>query len=128
MTSDAGMDVHFRKVGARIRAARKRAKMTQTDLGSVTGRERSTVCKWERGPNRPTVVDLMRAAGALGVSPSWLAGFDDTAPKLTPLPPKPAVKPEPALPSWVLTAVEAYAPRCPVCTIVHQHAKGDSNV
>ena len=58
-------------VGANIRLARKRCGMTQADLASAAGVDRSYLIGIERGSRNFSVDVLDRIAHALG-SPMWL--------------------------------------------------------
>lgn len=58
-----------RQVGARIRAARTHAGLTQLELGNRVGRDHRTVHRWEYGARVPSLDDLLLLADALGVQP-----------------------------------------------------------
>lgn len=52
--------------GGLIREARKRAGLTQAELGRRVGKPQSVISRWERGevlPNLETLRDLIRACG-----------------------------------------------------------------
>ncbi|GAA2225203.1 helix-turn-helix domain-containing protein [Streptomyces nogalater] len=66
-----------REIGARIRAARLRAGLTQIQLGDRIGRDIRTIHRWEYAQRVPTLEDLLLLADALGLHPSDL--FDDDA-------------------------------------------------
>lgn len=55
--------------GARLRAAREKAKMSQTTLGAAIGVSFQQVQKYERGTNRISCSALVGFAHALGVAP-----------------------------------------------------------
>lgn len=58
----------------RIRMARRYAGMTQAELASIVGVQRSAVSHWERGSaHNPSVVNMQRVAKATGVHFEWLA-------------------------------------------------------
>lgn len=61
-----------RYVGARIRAERTQAGLTQSQLGAAVGVTFQQIQKYERGTNRVSASMLVRAAKALGVSVSCL--------------------------------------------------------
>jgi transcriptional regulator with XRE-family HTH domain len=56
-----------REVGARIRAARTHAGLTQLDLGNRIGRDHRTIHRWEYGTRVPSLDDLLLLADALGI-------------------------------------------------------------
>lgn len=57
------------QLGARIRAAREEADMSQEALAAAAGVNRAGLGKIERGEVRTQVITLMRIAGALGRGP-----------------------------------------------------------
>ncbi len=61
-------------IGPRIKDARTRAGLTQHDLGRRCGVSRAAIAQWENGTTRPSLAHLQRAADALGVWVSWIAG------------------------------------------------------
>lgn len=61
-----------RFVGARIRAERTQAGMTQSQLGAAVGVTFQQIQKYERGANRVSASMLVRTAKALGVSVTCL--------------------------------------------------------
>lgn len=63
--------------GERIKAARKKAKMTQAALGLELGVSGSMVAQYETGARNPKYKTLERIAEKLGVSVSYLQGLDD---------------------------------------------------
>jgi len=56
-------------VGARIRAARTHAGLTQLELGNRIGRDHRTIHRWEYGQRVPSLDDLLLLADALDVLP-----------------------------------------------------------
>ncbi|WP_392565700.1 helix-turn-helix transcriptional regulator [Utexia brackfieldae] len=57
-------------LGNRIQQARKRLKISQTDIGKKVGVSKAAVSKWESGENDPKDIDLL--AKALNVNINWL--------------------------------------------------------
>lgn len=53
-------------IGAMIRALRRQAKMTQTELGERCGLERTSICNIETGRQTLTVQSVNAIAAALG--------------------------------------------------------------
>jgi transcriptional regulator with XRE-family HTH domain len=65
-------------IGARIRTRRRQLGLSQSDLAEKLGVSFQQVQKYERGANRVAASTLVAAAGALGVTVSWLVGEDGT--------------------------------------------------
>jgi transcriptional regulator with XRE-family HTH domain len=57
-------------MGARIRAARKYANLTQETVALGAGTDRPSVVRIEAGQQSPTSDTLVRLARAIGVSPA----------------------------------------------------------
>lgn len=76
MEADAAADLELADssvdVGERLAEAREVAGDTVEELGSRLGVAAPTVKSWEAGEATPPSNVLARAAGVLGVSPSWL--------------------------------------------------------
>lgn len=70
----AGMDTYtLTDLGARIKAAREHAKMSQTDLAVACGwRNGSRVGNYEQGTREPSLSDLAQIAAETGVRMAWL--------------------------------------------------------
>lgn len=62
-----GSDIVKNELGARIRSARKKAKLTQDQLASRLGLKRPTVTQWETGATTPHANRLEEIAEALGL-------------------------------------------------------------
>lgn len=60
------------KVGERIKQARERASMTQSELARAVGVRPQSVQQWERGETDPRGKRMDAIAGALGVDKLWL--------------------------------------------------------
>jgi len=60
------------QLASRIRYARKRLKLTQTDIGDALGITMQSVAQWESGRASPSSSNLRRLADLLGVSLEWL--------------------------------------------------------
>jgi transcriptional regulator with XRE-family HTH domain len=60
-----------------IRAARRRAGLSQAELAELLGVRQSSVSQWERGSTRPSSVHLLALAAALKCS---LLDFSGTEP------------------------------------------------
>jgi DNA-binding XRE family transcriptional regulator len=67
-----GEVVSMAAVGARIREAREKARMTQSAIGNILGVSQTCISVWEAGRRDPGVTDLIRIAGAIGVLASSL--------------------------------------------------------
>lgn len=72
MTEGAEVTPIDARVGERLRSSRLRAILTQGELATALGVDRSTVAKWESGERAMTVAVLTRVAQVLGVSPAAL--------------------------------------------------------
>lgn len=59
-------------MGARIRAARQAAQLTQLGLAEAVGVSRSAVAQWETDRSGQVGVNLAKVASVLGVSPTYL--------------------------------------------------------
>jgi transcriptional regulator with XRE-family HTH domain len=55
-------------IGARLKAARQRASVTQEGASKVTNVSRSTVSNWEAGRNMPCLVQFKSLLGLYGVT------------------------------------------------------------
>ena len=66
-------------LGARIRAARQAAGLSQEKLAEQLGLTRQAVTKWETGQSAPSTENLLRLAEVLGVPVSTL--LDEAAPQ-----------------------------------------------
>ena len=62
-------------IGERIRQARKRAGLTQKQLGEVSGTSETTVKQYELGKRQPRIDQLQAIAAALEVEPWELMGL-----------------------------------------------------
>jgi transcriptional regulator with XRE-family HTH domain len=69
---------HLIKVGEKIRQARIKANLTQDDLAKMVGyTSRSSINKIEKGLVDLPRSKLIKISNALGVTPSYLMGWDD---------------------------------------------------
>jgi len=59
-------------IGARIRLVRKRAGLTQVQMGQALGVTRRLLGDWERGTSWPSVLDIANIAERYGVRCDWL--------------------------------------------------------
>jgi transcriptional regulator with XRE-family HTH domain len=79
--------VDARAMGERIAAARLRASMTQAELASALGVDRSVLAKIEVGARRVTALELSRIAEAVDERIEWF---------VSDAPPSIVITPEPA--------------------------------
>lgn len=63
-------------IGERIRAARKKAGLTQMELADKMGVTEPAIRAIEIRTKSPRVDTIERIASALGVSPAWLCGWE----------------------------------------------------
>lgn len=69
------------EMGRRIRDLRISAGLTQEQLGEMVGLQKSAIAKYENGKTENMKRSVIqRMAEVLGVSPSYLMGFEDDAP------------------------------------------------
>ncbi|QOC90422.1 helix-turn-helix domain-containing protein [Micromonospora craniellae] len=73
-------DIDARLLGGRIRDARKRAGLSQDDLGREVGLERTVMNKIESGVRKVTALELADVAAAIGVRMSTF--FEESVPAL----------------------------------------------
>ncbi|MGW9058928.1 helix-turn-helix domain-containing protein [Streptomyces sp. NPDC055733] len=69
---------HRRTVGARIRAARLRANLTQERLAEAAGMDRQAINRIEQGHASPLLDNLLRIARAIGADPGDLIKWPAT--------------------------------------------------
>lgn len=65
-------DPPLQTIGDRIRLARDRAKLTQTELALAVGVDKGTVWRWETGRSKVDAEAIDTIAEATKVSPTWL--------------------------------------------------------
>lgn len=63
---------------ARLREARRQAKLSQKELAEAIGASRSSIARWERSDDEPSARTVWALALHLGVSARWLLGMRDT--------------------------------------------------
>ena len=64
-------------IGERIRAERKRLRMTQTDLGDLLGKDKSFISRMERYGEHLTIPILDKLADIFSCSTDYLLGRTD---------------------------------------------------
>lgn len=62
----------------RLKAARKRRRLTQAQLADRMGLPTSSIGQFECGARQPSATNLVRLANALGVSTDYLLGRRDS--------------------------------------------------
>jgi len=65
-------------LGERLRKAKKAAKLSNSEIAAAAGVHEKTVSRWLNDVSNPDPVELDRAAGALGVTSTWLRYGDET--------------------------------------------------
>lgn len=70
---------HVNKFPKRLREARKKAGMTQDDLGDDAGLSMTQISHYETGRYMPTSLMLTYIATSLGVKTDWLLGREENA-------------------------------------------------
>jgi transcriptional regulator with XRE-family HTH domain len=71
-----------RKIGARIRALREEAGLTQEAVAWASGLSKPHLSRVESGENLPSVAALVRIARELGVEPADLLAYDLRNPRV----------------------------------------------
>lgn len=69
------MENNFRN--NRIKELRLASGITQRQLAVNTGIQQANICRWEKGLNRPNIMDCWRLADFFGVSIDYLIGRYD---------------------------------------------------
>lgn len=69
------MSTNPSEIGERIKATRKAAKLSQTELAEKLGKTLRTVQKYESGEIEPSLATVNAIAKILNVSPSYLVGY-----------------------------------------------------
>lgn len=69
------MSIHFIN---RLKSIMSERKITQSELSKRTGIRQSSISDWLNGRYEPKQDKIYLIAQALGVSPSWLLGYNET--------------------------------------------------
>ncbi len=64
-------------LGSRLKEARKKAGLTQSELGNLIGVGKSAICSYEKETRNPTIDTIFELIYALGVSADYLLGTDN---------------------------------------------------
>lgn len=64
-------------IGERLRLTRQQTGMTQKQVADACGMADSAIRKYESGTQKPKVETIERLAAALGVTPTYLIGYDE---------------------------------------------------
>lgn len=67
-------------ISDRLKEALALRNITQAELSRKSGVDKSAICKYMKGDIKPKSESLVAIANALGVTPVWLLGLDDTEP------------------------------------------------
>src|SRR5688572_12863806 len=67
------------RIGDRLRMARRRAGLTQSDLGKKVRVTGVAISYWENGANEPTIANLKMLCDVLDITLGWLLFGDATA-------------------------------------------------
>jgi transcriptional regulator with XRE-family HTH domain len=67
----------FKKIGAEIRARRKRLDMTQLDVAEMTGLQRQTISRVESGNSSVTIASVERIAAVVGLDLIVVPKYND---------------------------------------------------
>lgn len=63
--------------GSRLREARKKKGLTQSELGNIVGVGKSAICCYEKETRNPTLETIIEFMCALGVTADYLLGTDE---------------------------------------------------
>jgi len=63
---------------SRLKAARERVGLNQTELGRLIGVEQQQIARWESGRNTPNFEIASNLAKVLDISTDFLSGLSDT--------------------------------------------------
>lgn len=63
-------------IGNRLKEARKKAGLTQEELGNLIGVGKSSICSYEKETRNPTLDNIIELIYVLGVSADYLLGTD----------------------------------------------------
>lgn len=69
------MNANPSEIGERIKASRKAAKLSQTELAVKLGKTLRTIQKYESGEIEPSIATINAIAKILNVSPAYLVGY-----------------------------------------------------
>ncbi len=64
-------------LGNRLKEARKKCGLTQSELGDLIGVGKSAICSYEKETRNPTVDNIIELMCVLGVSADYLLGTDN---------------------------------------------------
>ncbi len=62
--------------GERLKKLRKNKKLTQTDLGTILGLDKSTICCYEKGTRQPPIEIIIDFMQIFNVSADYLLGTE----------------------------------------------------
>ena len=62
--------------GSRLKAARKKSRLTQGELGNLVGVGKSAICSYEKETRNPSLETIIEFIKVLGVSADYLLGTD----------------------------------------------------
>ncbi len=64
-------------IGSRLKAARKKCGLTQSELGKLVGVGKSAICSYEKETRNPSLDTIIEFIYCLGVSSDYLLGADN---------------------------------------------------
>lgn len=76
-------NVHSSQIGLRIRTARKKKRMNQTELANLLGKSLRTIQKYESGEIEVSIAMINEIAKVLECESSYLMGYDSQAKPLS---------------------------------------------
>jgi transcriptional regulator with XRE-family HTH domain len=66
------MKINYKKMGKRIKSARKKKKFTQERLAEITGLSNNYISNIERGSSIPSIDTLIKICNSLNVTPDFV--------------------------------------------------------
>ena len=66
------MEIDYKKIGSRIKAARESKKLTQEELAELTGLTNNYISNIERTRSKPSIETLVKICNALEVTPDYI--------------------------------------------------------
>lgn len=65
------------KISNRIRECREEKGLTQTELGEILGKAKTTIASWEQGKSSPEATTLYKLSICFGKTLSYMYGEED---------------------------------------------------
>lgn len=66
------MEIDYKKIGIRIKAAREAKKLTQEELAELTGLTNNYISNIERNRSKPSIETLIKICNSLEITPDYI--------------------------------------------------------